>query len=277
MPGYYGCNQIKYVRRIAFTAEQTDARIMSSGYRFRPIGESGAPTQPSMHEMSMKSWINSPSGRHPVAKGPLQVHGIAFSGGHGIAKVEVSLDDGATWSDADLRGPDLGPYAWRLFVFETDVDLGTRRFVSRATDLDGNVQAEQRVENHRGYGHNGWRDLGVEFDVVDGPVIIDEEDDAVDGVVVGPAPGSVELSEDAEAGRQLFAEMASPPCSTCHTFSEAEAAGSVGPNLDMLAPSEADLLTAVTNGVGAMPAYGESLTDQQIRQIAAYVREVVGR
>lgn len=274
VPGYFGCNQIKYVRTISFTPEQSNAHIMSSGYRFRPVGESGSAEQPSMWEMSVKSWINQPSGMHPVAKGLVQVHGVAFSAGRGVRKVEVSEDAGESWREVELIGPDLGPYAWRVFAFESTLEEGERSFLSRATDLEGNIQPEHRVENHRGYGHNGWRDLGVQFEVVEGPVILEEDDDTLEAVV-GPPPGTVELSEAEQQGRELFVEGASPPCGTCHTLSEAATNGSVGPNLNALGPSEERILEAMSNGVGVMPTYGESLSEDQMRKIAAYVRAVV--
>jgi sulfite dehydrogenase len=44
IPGYYGINNVKYVKRLAFTAEESDAAIMRTGYRVRPIGMKGAPT-----------------------------------------------------------------------------------------------------------------------------------------------------------------------------------------------------------------------------------------
>ncbi|MCB9520934.1 MAG: molybdopterin-dependent oxidoreductase [Myxococcales bacterium] len=276
VPGYYGCNQIKYVKQVAFAASETTANIMSHSYRFRPIGEAGSASQRSMWEMDVKSWINSPSGRHPVARGPVQVHGVAFSGGGGVGRVEVSSDGGATWTEARLTGPDLGRYAWRQFHLALELDNGTHSLLSRAWDLDGNEQPELRTENHRGYGHNGWRDAAVTFEVVDGPVIIAPEDPADSLLAFGPEPGSVELDADQTAGRALFTQDASPPCGTCHTLSEADTKGTVGPNLNLFAPSEERVATAVTNGVGAMPPYGGSLSADQIRQVASYVRRIVG-
>ena len=274
VPGYFGCNQIKYVKRIAFAEDETSAHIMRSGYRMRPIGEPGAPHQPTLWDMSVKSWINGPSGMHPVTAGPLQVHGVAFSGGKGIASVEISTD-GATWLETELLGPDLGPYAWRQFHRSMDLPLGTHQLFSRARDRDGNVQPERRTENDRGYGHDGWRDMGVAFEAVEGPVVVETETAGVPVVVEGPAPGSVELSADERAGRSLFTAEASPPCGTCHTLSEAATTATVGPNLNGLAPTEDRIAAAVTQGVGAMPAYADRLTEGQIRQIAAYVRRVV--
>ena len=38
VPGYQGVNNIKYVKRVAFTSAQSQARIMSHGYRMSPPG-----------------------------------------------------------------------------------------------------------------------------------------------------------------------------------------------------------------------------------------------
>jgi hypothetical protein len=63
-------------------------------------------------------------------------------------------------------GPDLGQYAWRQFVLPVQLCAGSHTLVSRATDAAGNTQPAERVENERGYGHNGWRDPGVKLTVV---------------------------------------------------------------------------------------------------------------
>ena len=54
VPGYYGVNNVKYVKNLAFTENQTDAKIQASGYRVRDVGVKGAPDQPSMWEMNVK-------------------------------------------------------------------------------------------------------------------------------------------------------------------------------------------------------------------------------
>ena len=61
VPGYTRVNNIKTIKRLAFTAVETDARIMSHGYRLSPPGANGDPSQPSVQEMSVKSWINAPN------------------------------------------------------------------------------------------------------------------------------------------------------------------------------------------------------------------------
>jgi sulfite oxidase len=166
IPGYYGVNNVKYVKTVAFTADETTTRIQSSSYRVRPIGEKGAPGQPSMWEMNLKSIITHPAGEgKTVRAGLVQVHGVAFDGASSVKGVEVSLDGGSTWQAAFFFGPLVGPYAWRQFVLPVRLGAGTHSLASRAIGADGQVQPELRVENERGYGHNGWRDHAVKVTV----------------------------------------------------------------------------------------------------------------
>ncbi|RMJ04494.1 TMAO/DMSO reductase [Marinobacter litoralis] len=159
VPGYYGVNNVKYVKTVALTENQTEAKIQASGYRIRDVGVKGAPDQPSMWEMNVKSWVTAPlkSGQ----SGRNMIYGVAFGGTVSLEKIEVSTDGGKSWSPARFLGPDLGPYAWRPFVMAVDLVDGEYRIVSRATDVKGNTQPENRTENERGYGHNGWSDHGV--------------------------------------------------------------------------------------------------------------------
>jgi sulfite dehydrogenase len=165
IPGYYGVNNIKYIKRLAFTMDETQAKIQTSGYRVRGIGVKGQANQPSMWDMNLKSFVTNPAGDGPVRAGVVQVHGVAFSGDSAVKAVEVSLDGGSTWRAASFSGPLLGPYAWRRFVLPIRLSAGNYAITSRAIAYDGTVQPELRVENERGYTHNGWRDHTVKVTV----------------------------------------------------------------------------------------------------------------
>jgi DMSO/TMAO reductase YedYZ molybdopterin-dependent catalytic subunit len=164
VPGYYGVNNVKYVKRLAFTEEQSAASIQSSGYRVRAIGEKGTPSQPSMWEMNLKSFVTHPAGGS-LRAGPNQVYGVAFSGESPVSAVEVSVDGGRTWRAARFVGPEMGRYAWRNFVLPVALTAGSHEITSRAIAQDGAVQPELRVENERAYAHNGWRDHAVKVTV----------------------------------------------------------------------------------------------------------------
>jgi sulfite dehydrogenase len=166
VPGYTGVNNVKYLKRLAFTAQESDALIMSHRYRMIPPGAKGDPSQPSVQEMSVKSWINSPTPDDgAVPAGLIQIHGVAFGGPDAVAKVEVSLDGGKAWQPARFIGPDLGRYAWRQFVVQARLAAGSHVLASRATDIAGNVQPEERLENASGYNNTSWSDHAVRITV----------------------------------------------------------------------------------------------------------------
>jgi sulfite oxidase len=163
VPGYYGVNNVKYLKRLALTAEESPAKIQQSGYRMRPVGEKGAPTQPSMWEMNVKSWITGPL--EDAGSGKVQIHGVAMGGTNALEKIEVSTDGGQTWAEAQFLGPDMGPYAWRPFALIVDLGVGTHMLASRATNAAGDIQPEEFTPNERGYGNNGWRAHAVDVTV----------------------------------------------------------------------------------------------------------------
>ena len=167
VPGYTGVNNIKYIKQLAFTTKESDAFIMSHGYRVSPPGAKGDPSQPSVQDMTIKSWINSPSPDRGVVKaGNVQILGVAFGGLNTVSRVEVSIDGGKTWEFARFVGPDLGKYAWRQFVFSTKLSAGEYVLASRATDIAWNVQPENRIENSGGYNNTSWSDHAVKVVVV---------------------------------------------------------------------------------------------------------------
>lgn len=96
---------------------------------------------------------------------------------------------------------------------------------------------------------------------------------AVAFAVAGAPPGTVVAQDD--DGRRVFTSAA-PPCATCHTLAAAGASGKIGPNLDALDPTEARVRRAVRSGVGAMPAYEDTLSDSEIDAVSRYVASVAG-
>ena len=166
VPGFTGVNSIKFIKRLAFTAQESDAHIMSHGYRMSPMGAKGDPGQPSVQEMSVKSWINSPAPDASALKaGRNQISGVAFGGMQAVKRVEVSVDGGKTWAEARLVGPDLGKYAWRQFVLDVKLPVGQFVLASRATDMVGDVQPQERLENASGYNNTSWLDHAVTVQV----------------------------------------------------------------------------------------------------------------
>jgi mono/diheme cytochrome c family protein len=79
---------------------------------------------------------------------------------------------------------------------------------------------------------------------------------------------------DAAAGKEVF--LGTSGCASCHTLADAGATGTVGPNLDATQPPYDLVVERVTNGQGGMPSFADSLTEEQIQDVAAYVSSVAG-
>jgi mono/diheme cytochrome c family protein len=73
---------------------------------------------------------------------------------------------------------------------------------------------------------------------------------------------------DPEAGAEVFAQAG---CGSCHVLAAANSNGSIGPDLDEASPSFDKVVERVTEGSGAMPAFRDQLSEEQIRDVAAYV------
>ena len=74
-----------------------------------------------------------------------------------------------------------------------------------------------------------------------------------------------------ELGLEVFNNKAQ--CGMCHTLQAAGSEGQIGVNLDQLKPLMPQVIMAVTNGNGVMPAFEGMLSSEEIDAVAYYVFE----
>lgn len=88
------------------------------------------------------------------------IQGVAFDGGDGIAKVEVSKDSGKTWFPAKL-GDDLGKYSWRHWHYDLEpAQKGDYVLEVKATNYKGQIQPAHQW-NRSGYMRNEIETLTI--------------------------------------------------------------------------------------------------------------------
>jgi mono/diheme cytochrome c family protein len=83
-----------------------------------------------------------------------------------------------------------------------------------------------------------------------------------------------EPAGDVAAGKEVF--LGDSACGSCHTLADAGTTGTIGPDLDATKPSAELVVERVTNGSGVMPPFADSLSEEQIQDVAAYVSSVAG-
>jgi DMSO/TMAO reductase YedYZ molybdopterin-dependent catalytic subunit len=161
-PGWTATYWIKAVTELTVSDKPFDGFWMKTAYRVPKgmFGASGFDSQDTeqnspITDIKVNALIVAPA---PGSTLPLgrraEVMGIAWDGGSGIRRVEVSLDGGARWREARF-GRDLGRYAWRHWHFDFKPKAtGSQSIMVRAVARDGSMQAEQLIHNPAGYHHN---------------------------------------------------------------------------------------------------------------------------
>jgi mono/diheme cytochrome c family protein len=110
---------------------------------------------------------------------------------------------------------------------------------------------------------------------VDGDAFCVEDQEAAAGdigVYVAAAAGTGVTAEKPTDGKTIFTTT----CASCHTLADAGTTGTVGPNLDQAKPPKELVIDRVTNGMGAMPSFKDTLDPKQIQAVADYVSSVAG-
>jgi len=157
VPGWEGAYSVKWLTHIAVSDRNHDGAFVQAAYRLPrwPVSPgtlvSAADTVP-VTELSVKSIVTEPAADSVVRSGgPVTIGGFAWSGDAQIRRVDLSTDNGRTWSSARL-GRDQARYAWRRFEFVwRPMEPGSHVVLSRATDARGRIQPVKAEWNPGGY------------------------------------------------------------------------------------------------------------------------------
>lgn len=150
-PGWIGNQSIKWVGRIEVSESPIYSYFNTEEYVM--IGPDYKPEShragPALSHTSIKSALEL-AWPAKLSAGRQLIRGRSWSPFGAIARVQYSLDRGATWQDARLREPNI-PRAGVRWDFEWDARPGEHTIRVRATDDAGNAQPDQVPWNEKGY------------------------------------------------------------------------------------------------------------------------------
>jgi sulfite oxidase len=157
VPGYIGARSVKWLERIEVRSSPWRGYFQHVAYRLLPEdGTPGPGAGMPLGLVALNSDVLSPADGETVAAGPVEVRGYAFAGGERhVARVDVSLDGGASWSQAELL-EDLGRWAWRHWRITFELAPGEHEILVRAWDSSAATQPEDDATlwNPKGYVNN---------------------------------------------------------------------------------------------------------------------------
>lgn len=166
-PGWVGAANIKWLGRIVVSSKQLWTRNNTTSYAL--IGDSYPPAGESLGKPLTTQTVKSALALvwpADLAAGKNRIYGFAHSPNGPIAKVEWSIDSGATWNASTLEEPQIQAefgqlaedfsdsafrYSWTRFGFTWDARRGEHTIMTRATDAAGNTQPDEILFNEKGY------------------------------------------------------------------------------------------------------------------------------
>ena len=128
VPPIYGMKNVKWLKKIEAVDEDYKGYWQERGWsdtaRYQIWGR-----------------IDFPTGALDAA-GPVTACGMASAGDRGVQRVEVSVDNGATWADAQLEPALNAPFTWVRWAFPFTAQSGQVKMKIRVTDGQGEVMKE---------------------------------------------------------------------------------------------------------------------------------------
>jgi sulfite dehydrogenase len=151
---------VKHLNEITVVDAAYDGYWMKTAYRIPDndcacVTPGGKPdkTRP-IARLNIRSFLTSHASSAQVAAGrSVALSGIAFDGGAGVARVDISADGGQSWQEAAL-GEDLGRYSFRAWRLSHSLPPGRHRIQVRATSRSGEVQPVEPRWQPAGYMRN---------------------------------------------------------------------------------------------------------------------------
>jgi DMSO/TMAO reductase YedYZ molybdopterin-dependent catalytic subunit len=134
VPGLFGMKNPKWLTKIEAVATHFTGYWQASGWSDEAV-------------VKTTSMFRVPAGRSVAraSDGAVELGGIAYAGDRGIVEVEVSTDDGKTWTRAEVKPP-LGKYTWVLWAaLWRPAGPGTYVLKVRARDGTGVLQTAQEA------------------------------------------------------------------------------------------------------------------------------------
>jgi sulfite oxidase len=167
VPGWIGARSVKWLQRVTAQSEPSGNYFQATAYRVLPAGADPARAGPgagiSLGPVAVNAAILCPGDGEHVVPGPTRIAGYAYAGeGRQVVRVDVSLDEGDSWIQADL-GEEGGPWTWRHWRTTVDLGEGEAVICARAWDATAATQPEsvRHLWNPNGYANHAWSRVHV--------------------------------------------------------------------------------------------------------------------
>jgi sulfane dehydrogenase subunit SoxC len=152
VPGWYGMASVKWLTRIDVLDRPFDGFQNTTAYRITAEADDAGEPVSRIRPRALMAPPGFPdfmSRTRVLDAGAHELVGRAWAGGTPVDRVEVSVDGGSSWQDADLDPP-VGRWAWQRWSLRWEADApGLHELTCRAT-ADGVRQPVDQPWNRKG-------------------------------------------------------------------------------------------------------------------------------
>jgi sulfite oxidase len=167
VPGYAGVRSAKWLTRIEVRDRPSDAPIQAKDYKLFPasVAKEDADWDRGLtiEEMPLNAAICAPVDGAHVSAGACEIAGYAVAFGRAVTRVEVSVNGGTDWLQAELTAKPDAPWSWTQWHVTVDLSPGLHVLIVRAVDGAGQMQPErpEAIWNFAGYLSTAWHRIAV--------------------------------------------------------------------------------------------------------------------
>lgn len=148
IPGLYGMKSVKWLTGIEVLNEDKHGFWEQRGWSNTAL-------------VKPMSRIDFPARTSSLTEGTIPIRGVAFGGDAGVARVEISVDGGSSWSDARItEQPNPDGVAWSLWQYDWQAEGGAHELVVRMIGIDDSVQTDETASPLPD-GSSGWHRVQV--------------------------------------------------------------------------------------------------------------------
>lgn len=166
-PGYAGVRSPKWLAAITVQDAPSDNHMQQREYKLLPpemtketVAWSKGVT---INDMPLNSAICEPASYAALKPGKTTLRGYAIATERQVVRVDVSIDGGRSWRQADLERHPEAPWSWMFWEAEIDLPKGEPELAVRAWDSAGQTQPAlpDDIWNFKGYLSASWHRVRV--------------------------------------------------------------------------------------------------------------------
>jgi sulfite oxidase len=167
VPGFAGVRSPKWLAAITVQDAPSDNHMQQRDYKLVPpdVTEDTVDWERgvTINDMPLNAAICDPASDAKLAAGKCKVRGYAVATARDVVRVDVSMNGGRSWIQAELDHDRGSPWSWTLWAATVDLPEGEHELVVRAWDSAGQTQPAlpEDTWNFKGYLSAAWHRVHV--------------------------------------------------------------------------------------------------------------------